>query len=78
MTLHLQPTPVLTDSADTDGLLVFHGRSLVAVLVRLSDDHGEEAGKWYLEAGFGQLNSIPPRIFATLDEARDWMMRRLG
>ena len=44
MSLHLQPTPVLTDSADTDGLLVFHGRSLVAVLVRLSDDHGVEAG----------------------------------
>ncbi len=76
MTLHLQPTQVATGSADTDGLLVFLGSSLVAVLVRLSDDHGDDTGKWYLEAGFGRLNTAIGPTFPILDEASEWIMRQ--
>ena len=44
MNLRLQPVRVRTGSSDTDGLLVFTGEYLVAVLVQLSEEHGEQAG----------------------------------
>ncbi|GJD66948.1 hypothetical protein [Methylobacterium frigidaeris] len=53
MSLHLQPVPITTGSGDTESLLVFADGFLVAVLVCLSDDHGDEAGMWFLKAGFG-------------------------
>lgn len=55
MTLKLEHVQVCTDSADQEGRLVFIGDLLLAVLVRLSDQHAGSAGLWYLEAGFGLL-----------------------
>lgn len=42
MSLRLQPVQVATKSDDTESLLVFTDGFLVAVLVRLSDQHEEE------------------------------------
>ena len=77
MTLRLQPVQVATGSSDTESLLVFSGEFLVAVLVRLSDIHGDRAGMWFLEAGFGPVEHTDSPIFADLDEAQSWVERRL-
>jgi hypothetical protein len=77
MSLHLQPVRVRTGSRDTDGQLVFADGSLVAVLVRLSEDHEEDAGMWFLEAGFDGADERSHPPFADLDEAQAWIQRRL-
>ena len=78
MSLHLQPARVAAGGNDTESQLVFEAGFLVAVLVRLSDDHEDEAGKWFLEVGFGPLDVVMRPTFADLDEAQDWIARRLG
>ncbi|MBB2964724.1 hypothetical protein [Methylobacterium sp. R2-1] len=77
MPLHLQPVQVATGSLDTESLLVFSDGFLVAVLVRLSDDHGEATGMWFLEAGFGPVDHPHPPTFAGLDDAQGWIEKRL-
>ncbi|TNC05219.1 hypothetical protein FF100_36015 [Methylobacterium terricola] len=77
MSFHLQPVPIATGSDDTESRLVFADGFLVAVLVRLSEDHGAEAGQWFLEAGFGRVDDPREHKFADLDEAQAWIQRRL-
>ncbi|AWN51757.1 hypothetical protein [Methylobacterium sp. 17Sr1-1] len=78
MELTLQPVRVRTGDETERGLLVFVDGALAAVLVCLSDAYGEEAGQWFLEAGFGSLASPQPKIFSDLDAAETWIARRLG
>jgi hypothetical protein len=77
MSLRLQPVQVATGSNDTESLLVFADDFLVAVLVRLSDDHGDEAGMWFLEVGFGRVDDLRQPRFADLDAAQTWIRDRL-
>ena len=77
MNLRLQPVQVGTGSNDVEGRLVFADDLLVAVLVQLSDDHDDQSGKWFFEAGFGRLHVVNPLAFADLDEARRWITQRL-
>ena len=77
MSLRLQPVKVATNSSDTDGLLVFHREFLVAVLMRLSEDHEDDVGKWFLETTFGQLDPSKQPIFTVLDEAEEWITEQL-
>ncbi|GJD82118.1 hypothetical protein GCM10007886_29440 [Methylobacterium gregans] len=77
MSLHLQPVRIATGTPDTESQLVFADGFLVAVLVRLSDDHGDMAGMWYLEAGFGPVEYSFPPTFTNLDEAQAWIEQRL-
>jgi hypothetical protein len=79
MSLTLQPVRV-ANGPDEEGLLVFtaEGR-LVAVLTRLSEQHQDLAGHWYLEAGFGRLDVGPQHAtFADLDTAQNWITERLA
>ncbi len=76
----LQPMPVLIDGGSHDGRLVLADGSLVAVFARVTPAEtaggGGRAGDWFLEAGFGpcgDLMSVRPPVFATLDEAVDWV-----
>ena len=78
MSLRLQPVQVATGSDDQESQLVFHEGFLVAVLVRLSDMHETDAGKWYLEVGFGRVADLSPPLFVDLDQARDWITDKLG
>ncbi|BCM82126.1 hypothetical protein mvi_05870 [Methylobacterium indicum] len=78
MDLTLQPVRVRTGSEDEQGLLVFADGALAAVLVCLSDSYGDEAGSWFLEAGFGALASHQPAAFADLDAAQTWIAHRLA
>ena len=77
MSLHLQPVRVATCSRDEESELVFADGFLVAILVRLSDEHGDEAGMWFLETGFGRLARSAPPKFVVLDEAQSWIEQQL-
>ena len=78
MSLHLQPVHIATGSDDTESHLVFDDGFLVAVLVRLSDEHEADAGQWFLEAGFGRVDDPSPPLFADLDEAQGWIAHQLS
>ncbi len=78
MKLGFRRVTVDTNAPDQEGRLVFADDRLVAVLVRLSGQHGRKAGRWYLEHGFGRLDGPAHPIFADLDEARDWLAQRFG
>lgn len=77
MSLQLQPVRVKTGSHDTEGQLVFADGFLVAVLVRLSDEHDGDAGRWFLEAGFDGAEDRTQPTFADLDEAQAWIQCRI-
>ena len=77
MNLRLQPVQVATGSDDQESRLVFADGFLAAVLVQLSDQHAEDAGKWFLEAGFGRVDDYRAPIFADLGEAQAWIEARL-
>ena len=76
--LVLRPVRVDTQGEDEEGCLVFGGERLVAVLVRLSGQHGALAGRWHLEHGFGVLDGPEHPCFTSLDAARGWVGQRLG
>jgi hypothetical protein len=78
VTLTLEPVRVATGAEDEEGRLVFADERLVAVLVRLSDQHDALAGRWFFEAGFGRLDSPNRPIFADLRATQAWIERRLG
>jgi len=78
MSLRLQPVQVATGSDDQDSQLVFHDGFLVAILVQLSDQHETDAGKWFLEAGFGRVDDMHAPLFEDLDGAQIWVADRLG
>ena len=76
--LVLRPVRVDTQGEDEEGCLVFGDDRLVAVLVRLSSQHGALAGRWHLEHGFGALDGPEHPSFASLHAARVWVARQLG
>ena len=77
MTLTLQPICVST-ARGQDSFLVLEDDCLVAVLVRLSAQYGEDAGSWFYEAGFGNLDGPAHPIFPSLERATDYIQRRLA
>ncbi|MFB0488769.1 hypothetical protein ABIE45_001355 [Methylobacterium sp. OAE515] len=78
MNLRLQPVQVATGSDDQESQLVFHDGYLVAILVRLSDQHEANAGKWFLEAGFGPVSDFSGPVFSDIDAAQSWILGKLG
>ena len=77
MTLTLQPVCVCT-APGQDSFLVLKDDCLVAVLVCLSAQYGEDTGSWFYEAGFGSLDGPDHPIFPDLDQATDYVQRRLA
>jgi hypothetical protein len=80
----LQSVPVLVDGGPYEGQLVLTDGHLVAVLTQVPAEEtagGERlAGGWYLEAGFGpcgDIMSITPPVFVSLEEAVEWVRVRL-
>ena len=77
MTFSLRPVRVATGHEE-EGNLVFDDQGrLVAVLVRLSDENEVAPGHWFLEVGFGALDSSSPPTFVDLNTAQSWMGQRL-
>lgn len=77
MNLRLQPVQVATGTDDQESRLVFVDGFLIAILVRLSALHGSDAGKWYLEAGFGRMHDVAAPLFPDLDVAQVWIEDQL-
>jgi hypothetical protein len=82
--LTLQPMPVLSDGGPHEGQLVLTEDGLVAVFARVTPEEtvgGDGQGEgWFLEAGFGpcgELMSVRPPVFATLEEALAWVQERV-
>jgi hypothetical protein len=78
MNLRLQPVQVATGSKDQESRLVFDDGFLVAILIRLSDEHESDAGRWFLEAGFGRVERVRSATFSDLDEAQTWIADQLS
>ena len=78
MPLRLQPVHVGTGSYDINGQLVFADGLLAAVLVQLSDFHEDLAGMWFLEAGFGLVDTAYRPTFTDLNAAQTWIAQRLA
>ena len=81
----LQPMSVMADGGSHEGRLVLADANLVAVFARVTAEEtagGEgQTGGWFLEAGFGpcgSLMSVTPPVFATLDEAVEWVRTTLA
>ena len=74
-----QSIEVLTASEDREGCLVLVDGKLAAVLVRLNDRAHDPLlqGAWYIEAGFGSLDSRH-ELFASLEEAVASIERNLS
>jgi hypothetical protein len=77
MKVRLEPVRI-RGVEDGDGALVFWGDALAVVLVRLSDDHGDVTGHWFVEKGFGTLDSPTHPVFETLEAAAIWVAGELG
>jgi hypothetical protein len=78
MTVAFQPIRVETGSDDDEGQLVLSGSKLVAVLVKLSLDHGDASGLWFMEKGFGAFNGPGHPTFADLPAAQEWFRKRMA
>jgi hypothetical protein len=76
VTLTMTPVRVAT-GADEEGCLVFSDDRLVAVLVRLSDQHEIAPGQWFYEAGFGPLDGPDHPTFGSLEEASSYIAHRI-
>jgi hypothetical protein len=78
MRLTTRPVRVATGHEE-EGCLVFDEEErLVALLVRLSEDHEIAPGQWYYEAGFGPLDGPDHPTFATLKDAQEYVTERLS
>jgi hypothetical protein len=62
----------LANGHDNEGALVFGNGLLVAVLSRLSPQHGASEGRWFLECGFGVVSGCHEE-FADIDAAIAWL-----
>jgi hypothetical protein len=69
-----QPIRVETGSSEEDGRLVLVDGKLVAVLVRLSDEHPQPElhGHWFVEAGCGPIFERH-EVFPTFEDAVAWV-----
>ncbi|WP_260597884.1 hypothetical protein [Sphingomonas endolithica] len=63
----------LRTARDHEGVVVFDGNVLVAVLARLSADHGDDAGRWSIEFLPGHEGERLPDPFADLPDAARWI-----
>ena len=77
MKVQFQPVRVAAGE-DGDGLLVLVEGWLIAVLVRLSDQHGALSGHWFLESGYGRFAGPEQPTFSDLSTAEAWFGSHLA
>ena len=78
-TFSYQPVQLAEGTPDREGLLVFWGAELLAVLVRLSPEtHDGQGGLWFLEAGFGSCADKSPPLFRNPEDAEPWFSRQMA
>ena len=75
--IELQPVR-LAVGEQTVGRLIFYEGWLVGVISRLTEVHGPDAGRWFLEVGFGPLDGLDHPVFEDLHVARQWVSEHLA
>ena len=73
--IEFQPVRMAMDN-DGEGCLVLSDGRLAAVAVKLSQGHGELAGRWFVEAAFGRYDKPTHPTFADLDALGAWIAER--
>ncbi|WP_134496397.1 hypothetical protein [Microvirga pakistanensis] len=74
-----QPVQLTEGTPEREGLLVFWGTDLLAVLVRLSPEaHDGQGGLWFLEAGFGACADKSPPLFRNPEDAEPWLTEQMS
>ena len=68
MPLAFAPVTLDTRHGDNEAMLVLRDDRLLAIVSRLGEAHGAEAGRWFVEAVFTDLNPAIRETFATLSE----------
>jgi hypothetical protein len=63
VTIEVHPVRVDTGGPNEDGLVALHAGKLIAVFVRLSSLHDDNAGQWYAEKLFGRLDRPITPVF---------------
>ena len=76
MNLRLTSVKVARGSDGLKNQQAFHEGFLATVPVRLSDAQEANAGRWFMEVGFGRIDQVRPPTIADLDEARAWIADR--
>ena len=70
---------IRTGSADDQAILLLAEGALVAILVELADDgHGDDQGRWIVEASFGLDMDKRAGQFASADDAAAWVSGHIG
>lgn len=65
---------IRTLSDDENAFLLLASGQLVAIIVELADEaHGDDRGKWIIEAIFGMNSSRVPDNFLTAAAAAGWV-----
>lgn len=77
MTVRIEPVRI-DGVEDGEGGLAYREDRLVAVLVRLGEHHGAQAGSWFVEQGFGPLDRRVHPTFPSLEAARAWLTSELA
>ena len=74
-----QPVQLAEGNPEREGLLVFWGSDLLALLVRLSSKrHDGQSGLWFLVAGFGSCADASPPLFRNPEDAEPWFSEQMS
>lgn len=73
MPLAFQPVALAGNFGDEEAVLALADGRLVAIFSRLGPAHDAEAGRWFLEMGFGPLAERDQQTFADLDSVEAWI-----
>jgi len=74
-----QPVQLAEGNPEREGVLVFWGADLLAVLVRLSlKTRNGQGGLWFLAAGFGPCADTSPPLFRKPEDAEPWFAEQMS
>ncbi|UVF22400.1 hypothetical protein HPT29_024905 (plasmid) [Microvirga terrae] len=74
-----QPVQLAEGNPEREGLLVFWGADLLALLVRLSlKTRSSQGGLWFLAAGFGPCADMSPPLFRKPEDAEPWFVEQMS
>jgi len=74
-----QPVQLAEGNPEREGVLVFWGSDLLAVLVRLSvKTRNAQGGLWFLAAGFGPCADMSPPLFRKPEDAEPWFAEQMS
>ncbi len=78
-TFSYQPVQLAEGNPEREGVLVFWGADLLAVLVRLSlKTRNGQGGLWFLAAGFGPCADMSPPLFRKPEDAEPWLSEQMS